>query len=199
VPPAYTSQTCSGCGVLVHKGLSVRWHACPECGISLHRDQNAATNPERCDEYRKARAEPSGSRGVGCGGEPSILSGSVNCENLVTLCASVNTCRPCAVDWRAVQPAKGYAPAPAVAALWRVPKDLDTVSRRPRGARTMWLHIHRSECWDPRREASREEVVSEVLALFGSRPTVPLLETHGLAGHHLSHEHPQPHGASASA
>jgi len=47
VPPAYTSQTCSGCGVLVHKGLSVRWHACPECGISLHRDQNAATNIER--------------------------------------------------------------------------------------------------------------------------------------------------------
>ena len=27
VPPAYTSQMCSGCGVLVAKGLSVRWHA----------------------------------------------------------------------------------------------------------------------------------------------------------------------------
>src|SRR4029077_19574816 len=25
VPPAYTSQICSGCGVVVHKGLSVRW------------------------------------------------------------------------------------------------------------------------------------------------------------------------------
>jgi putative transposase len=47
VPPAYTSQTCSGCGVLVHKGLSVRWHSCPECGTSLHRDQNAARNIER--------------------------------------------------------------------------------------------------------------------------------------------------------
>jgi putative transposase len=44
VPPAYTSQACSGCGVLVHKGLSVRWHACPECGTSLHRDHNAARN-----------------------------------------------------------------------------------------------------------------------------------------------------------
>jgi len=46
VPPAYTSQTCSGCGVLVAKGLSVRWHSCPECGTSLHRDQNAARNIE---------------------------------------------------------------------------------------------------------------------------------------------------------
>ncbi len=44
VPPAYTSQTCSGCGVLVHKGLSVRWHACPDCGMRLHRDHNAAKN-----------------------------------------------------------------------------------------------------------------------------------------------------------
>jgi putative transposase len=47
VPPAYTSQTCSGCGILVSKGLSVRWHACPDCGTSLHRDHNAAKNIER--------------------------------------------------------------------------------------------------------------------------------------------------------
>ena len=44
VPPAYTSQACSGCGVIVHKGLSVRWHSCPECGTELHRDHNAALN-----------------------------------------------------------------------------------------------------------------------------------------------------------
>ena len=44
VPPAYTSQACSGCGVLVSKGLSVRWHSCPDCGASLHRDHNAALN-----------------------------------------------------------------------------------------------------------------------------------------------------------
>ncbi len=47
VPPAYTSQTCSGCGVLVAKGLSVRWHSCPDCGTSLHRDHNAAKNIQR--------------------------------------------------------------------------------------------------------------------------------------------------------
>ena len=47
VPPAYTSQTCSGCGGVVKKGLSVRWHSCPDCGASLHRDHNAARNIER--------------------------------------------------------------------------------------------------------------------------------------------------------
>ena len=46
VNPAFTSQRCSGCGVLVSKGLSVRWHSCPDCGTSLHRDHNAAKNIE---------------------------------------------------------------------------------------------------------------------------------------------------------
>jgi putative transposase len=50
VPPAYTSQRCSGCGILVAKGLSVRWHCCPECGTSLHRDHNAARNIERAGQ-----------------------------------------------------------------------------------------------------------------------------------------------------
>lgn len=44
VNPAYTSQVCSGCGCLVRKELSERWHACPDCGLSLHRDVNAARN-----------------------------------------------------------------------------------------------------------------------------------------------------------
>jgi putative transposase len=47
VPPTFTSQTCSGCGVVFSKGLSVRWHTCPACGTSLHRDHNAARNIER--------------------------------------------------------------------------------------------------------------------------------------------------------
>jgi putative transposase len=53
VPPAYTSQKCSGCGVLVAKGLSVRWHSCPECGTSLHRDHNAAKNIEWAGQARR--------------------------------------------------------------------------------------------------------------------------------------------------
>jgi putative transposase len=46
VNPAFTSQRCSGpnCGIIVRKGLSVRWHTCPHCGTSLHRDHNAALN-----------------------------------------------------------------------------------------------------------------------------------------------------------
>jgi putative transposase len=47
VPPAYSSQTCSGCGAVVNKGLSDRWHRSTDCGTSLHRDQNAAKNIER--------------------------------------------------------------------------------------------------------------------------------------------------------
>jgi putative transposase len=53
VPPAYTSQTCSGCGVVVQKGLSVRWHACPDCGTNLHRDHNAALNILRAGQARQ--------------------------------------------------------------------------------------------------------------------------------------------------
>jgi putative transposase len=44
VPPAYTSQDCSGCGARVPKSLSVRTHVCPTCGLLLDRDANAAKN-----------------------------------------------------------------------------------------------------------------------------------------------------------
>ena len=44
VDPRNTSQDCSGCGALVPKPLSQRWHDCPHCGTSLHRDVNAARN-----------------------------------------------------------------------------------------------------------------------------------------------------------
>lgn len=44
VPPHHTSQICSGCGELVPKKLSQRWHNCPHCGLSIQRDINAAIN-----------------------------------------------------------------------------------------------------------------------------------------------------------
>jgi len=45
VDPRGTSQMCSDCGAEVRKDLSVRRHDCPLCGLSLHRDENAARNP----------------------------------------------------------------------------------------------------------------------------------------------------------
>ncbi len=44
VPPKDTSQACSGCGRIVHKELSERWHSCAHCGAELDRDYNAALN-----------------------------------------------------------------------------------------------------------------------------------------------------------
>jgi len=42
VPPHFTSQECSKCGVKVQKTLSTRTHSCPHCGHIEHRDVNAA-------------------------------------------------------------------------------------------------------------------------------------------------------------
>ena len=44
VDPKYTSQKCSGCDSIVKKSLSVRVHDCPNCGLILDRDHNAAIN-----------------------------------------------------------------------------------------------------------------------------------------------------------
>ena len=55
-----TSQECSGCGAIVSKKLSERMHRCPHCGLSLHRDVNAA----RVIFARAlARTEPAGANG----------------------------------------------------------------------------------------------------------------------------------------
>jgi putative transposase len=43
VNPAYTSQFCSSCGVVVEKDLSERVHSC-SCGLIIDRDWNAALN-----------------------------------------------------------------------------------------------------------------------------------------------------------
>jgi putative transposase len=44
VDPKNTSQMCFSCGKIVPKKLSERWHNCPSCGYSAHRDVNAAKN-----------------------------------------------------------------------------------------------------------------------------------------------------------
>jgi putative transposase len=53
VNPAFTSQMCSGFGVMVAKGLSVRWYSCPDCETSLHRAHNAAKNIELLGQSRR--------------------------------------------------------------------------------------------------------------------------------------------------
>jgi putative transposase len=53
VPPAYTTQECSGCGERVQKSLSVRTHVCPACGLVLDRDTNAALNILRAGQARQ--------------------------------------------------------------------------------------------------------------------------------------------------
>lgn len=42
--PYRSSQECSDCGEHVPKPLAQRWHSCPRCGLSIHRDVNAARN-----------------------------------------------------------------------------------------------------------------------------------------------------------
>ena len=44
VPPHYTSQNCSTCGITIKKSLSERTHQCSHCGTVLDRDHNAALN-----------------------------------------------------------------------------------------------------------------------------------------------------------
>jgi transposase len=44
VDPAYTSQDCSRCGSRQAMPLSAREYECPNCGLELDRDHNAAIN-----------------------------------------------------------------------------------------------------------------------------------------------------------
>jgi putative transposase len=56
VNPSYTSQDCSGCGNRAKKPLKERWHFCPNCGLSLDRDTNAAINIMRLGLQSLAKA-----------------------------------------------------------------------------------------------------------------------------------------------
>ena len=62
-----TSQECSGCGQVVPKDLSQRWHSC-ECGCSLDRDENAARNI--LARGLQARTGPAGVNVAGCRKRP---------------------------------------------------------------------------------------------------------------------------------
>src|SRR5262249_16389102 len=89
VPPAYTSQNCSGCGRIVSKGLSVRWHQCPyeDCGASLHRDHNAARNIERLGQSLRGGAGVLASENRE---SPAFMRGSV--KNPLAGCRNYTPC-----------------------------------------------------------------------------------------------------------
>lgn len=59
VDPRNTSQTCL-CGARVPKTLADRWHECPECGLSLPRDQVSAMLIKREGHSRQATTTPLG-------------------------------------------------------------------------------------------------------------------------------------------
>jgi len=61
VDERYSTMLCSGCHAVVEKDLSIRTHRCPECGLVLDRDHNAAINmitlgkmnPEERSDFNK--------------------------------------------------------------------------------------------------------------------------------------------------
>lgn len=60
VPPSATSQICSDCQTSVVKSLKDRMHRCPNCGLVLDRDVNAARNILRLGMSRQAPTWPTG-------------------------------------------------------------------------------------------------------------------------------------------
>ena len=60
VPPGGSSQACSCCGTSVPKLLSERTHRCPNCGLVVDRDVNAARNILRLGMSRQASTWPTG-------------------------------------------------------------------------------------------------------------------------------------------
>jgi putative transposase len=83
VDPAFTSQACAGCGVIAQKGVSMRWHSCPECGTSLHRNHNAAKNILWRGQRLRGLAEVP----AGANREPAGLLARAECQKANSLSA----------------------------------------------------------------------------------------------------------------
>ena len=88
VPPHYTSQKCSSCGVIVKKSLSTRTHKC-NCGSYLHRNANAALNILNLAKQARVGQTQSNATGVetttllGASLEKQVLT--MNVESSVSL------------------------------------------------------------------------------------------------------------------
>ena len=75
VSPRFTTQDCSGCGKRVKKSLSMRTHVCPESGLVLDRDENAALNILSAALEYLAALRTAGQAGTGRSSERHNASG----------------------------------------------------------------------------------------------------------------------------
>ena len=75
VSPRFTTQDCSGCGFRVKKTLSTRTHVCPQCGLVLDRDENAALNILAAALAVAAPLRTAGQVGTGSVSSEQIASG----------------------------------------------------------------------------------------------------------------------------
>nr|WP_287129061.1 zinc ribbon domain-containing protein [Candidatus Cyanaurora vandensis] len=82
VNPNGTSQACSGCGTHLPKTLADRWHSCPNCGLELDRDHNAALNIKHraVSGWVKAEGHPVSARGGYQSAGPMNLEARVRCQ-----------------------------------------------------------------------------------------------------------------------
>jgi len=76
VNPAYTSRTCSGCGVILMEKLGTyRLFVCQACGLVMDRDMNAARNiEERAFGRSQARGKEPALSGIAPHAQLSELS-----------------------------------------------------------------------------------------------------------------------------
>ena len=87
VSPRFTTQDCSGCGFRVKKTLSMRTHICPNCGLVLDRDENAALNILAAALVVAAALRTAGQVGTGSASPEHVASG----QNAGTRCVRKST------------------------------------------------------------------------------------------------------------
>ena len=75
VKPHHTSQKCSGCNDIVPKTLLDRVHDCPDCGLVIDRDHNAAINIKKAAVALR--------RGVSVANDPEIPRQGTEARNSV--------------------------------------------------------------------------------------------------------------------
>jgi putative transposase len=82
VSPKFTTQDCSGCGFRVEMSLSMRTHICPNCGLILDRDWNAALNILAAAQAKLAVHRTAGQAETGSGTPEQNASGQTVSTNV---------------------------------------------------------------------------------------------------------------------